>query len=94
MTCKGCYSDKQGVFNGEVAAHFPGIEGLNKSIVWVFPKLAICLHCGLAEFIVPERELQILKQGSPVEGAVVLLGENSRPSKNAKVRSVSPGIND
>jgi len=61
------------VFNGEVAVHFPGLEGLKKSIAWVFPKLAVCLHCGLAEFIVPERESQVLEQGSPVEGTIVLL---------------------
>ena len=58
-----------------------------------FPKLAVCLHCGLAEFIVPERELQVLDQGSPVEGAIALLKESGRPSKNVKVRSVSPIVN-
>jgi hypothetical protein len=71
MVCKGCHSEKQSVFNGEIAIHFPGLEGLDKSIVWVFPKLVVCLHCGFAEFAVPERELQVLTQGSPVEGAVV-----------------------
>jgi hypothetical protein len=30
--------------------------------VWVFPKLVICLHCGLAEFTVPEGELHLLAQ--------------------------------
>lgn len=72
MACKGCHSDKQGVFNGEVAIHFSGLEGLDKPIVWVFPKLAVCLDCGFTELTVPKRELQVLSQGSPVEGAVVL----------------------
>jgi len=72
MTCKGCHSEMQSVFNGEIAIHFPGREGLNKPNVWVFPKLVVCLHCGFTEFAVPKRELQVLKQGSPVEGAVVL----------------------
>lgn len=72
MACKRCASDRQGSFNGEIAIHSPGLEGLDKPIVWVFPKLVVCLHCGFAEFAVPEREMQVLLQGSPVEGAVVL----------------------
>ena len=72
MKCKGCHSDSQRVFNGEIAIHFPGLEGLDKPIVWVFPKLVVCLHCGFTEFTVPERELQVLSQDSPVKRAVVL----------------------
>jgi hypothetical protein len=94
MTCKGCHSDEQSVFNGEIAIHFPGLEGLNKSIVWVFPKLVVCLHCGFAEFAVPERELQVLTQGSPVKGAVVLTREGSRPSEKVRTKSISSGMND
>lgn len=77
MACKRCASDRQGSFNGEIAIHFPGLEGLDKPIVWVFPKLVVCLHCGFAEFAVPEKEMQVLLQGSPVEGAVVLTKEGS-----------------
>ena len=54
-----------------MALHFPGLDGLNKPIVWVFPKISVCLDCGLAEFIVPEKELEVLRTGAPVEGAVV-----------------------
>jgi hypothetical protein len=75
MTCKGCHSDEQSVFNGEAAIYFPGLEGLDKPIVFVFPKLVVCLHCGFTEFTVPVRELQVLRQGSPVDGAVVLTEE-------------------
>jgi hypothetical protein len=39
--------------------------------VFVFPKLVICLKCGFAELIIPERELRVLQTGTPVEGAVV-----------------------
>ena len=60
MSCKRCASDNIGSFNGEIAIHFPGLAGIDRPIVWVFPKLAVCLHCGLTEFTVPERELQIL----------------------------------
>jgi hypothetical protein len=63
MTCKRCPSDKQKAFNGEIALHFPRLEGLDQPIVWVFQETIVCLHCGFSEFIVPEGELQILSQG-------------------------------
>jgi len=72
MGCKACTSDNQSSFNSEIVIHFPGLKGLEKPIVWVFPKLAVCLRCGSTEFIVPERELRVLVQGAPLEGAVVL----------------------
>jgi len=72
MTCKRCRSDSHSVFNGETAIHFPGLKGLDKPIVWVFPKLAVCLECGFAEFTIPERELSVLATGEAVAGTVVL----------------------
>ena len=69
--CKSCQSDKGGTFNGEIALHFPGLRGLNKPIVWAFPKVAVCLNCGLAEFVVSEQELQVLATGKRVDGAIV-----------------------
>jgi len=80
MTCNRCHSEKQNVFNGEVAIHFSGLTGLEKPIVWIFPKLVVCLQCGFTEFTVPERELQVLEQASPVEGAVVLWPGKDDPS--------------
>ena len=53
-------------FNGEIAIHFPGLDGLDMPIVWVFPELSVCLH-----FKVPARELSVLKEGKTVEGALV-----------------------
>ncbi|HTT20240.1 MAG TPA: hypothetical protein VMG82_14920 [Candidatus Sulfotelmatobacter sp.] len=94
MNCKGCQSGKQSVFNGEIAIHFRGLEGLDKPIVWVFPRLVVCLHCGFAEFAVPERELQVLTLGSPVEGAVVLTKEGSGPSEKVRIKAASSGMND
>jgi hypothetical protein len=72
MSCKSCQSQSQREFNGEIAIHFPGLKGLDKPIVWTFPKLAVCLECGFTEFTVPERELCVLVKGEAVEGAVVL----------------------
>jgi hypothetical protein len=72
MVCKRCAFDNQDTFKGEIAIHFPGLKGLDKPTVWVFPKLAVCLECGFTAFTVPERELRVLVKGEAVEGAVVL----------------------
>jgi hypothetical protein len=39
MDCKSCQSEHQRNLNGEIAIPFPGLKGLDKPIVWVFPKL-------------------------------------------------------
>ena len=71
MACKRCSSVKLKAFNGEIAIHFRGIEGLSKPIVWVFPEVLVCLECGMSDFTIPKRELDVLVTGSPLEGAVV-----------------------
>jgi hypothetical protein len=63
VTCRSCGSDKQSKFTAEIAIHFPGMSGLEKPIVWVFPKLLVCLNCGNAELSVPESELGVLAKG-------------------------------
>ena len=76
--CKSCQSTPPNQFNGEIALHFPGLEGLNKRIVWVFPKIKICLNCGFAEFTVPERELRALDGSTAIDDARLLIDpENS-----------------
>ena len=45
------------------------------------------LHCGLTKFIVPERELQVLVQGVPVNGAVVSDKKVDRQTRMAKFPS-------
>jgi hypothetical protein len=65
MACKVCGSERLKTFNREVAVHLPGCEGQDESIVWVFPKVLVCLNCGSAEFAVPEDELSSLgKRGT------------------------------
>ena len=72
--CTSCRSENIKTLTGEIALHFPGLNGLNKPIVWVFPKILVCLECGVAEFAVPERELEVLRTETPVEGTAVPLG--------------------
>jgi len=62
--CKKCFSERTERFNGEVAIHFLGLEGVDKPIVWVFPDLTICLSCGVAEFEVPKEQLGGLQHGA------------------------------
>jgi hypothetical protein len=63
MSCKSCQSENQRTFNGEIAIHFPGLKGLDKPIVWVYPKLLACLNCGFTEFEIPEAEFRQLMEG-------------------------------
>jgi len=62
MQCESCQSENQRTLNGEIAIHSPGRDGLNKPIVWVFPKLLVYLNCGFTEFAVPKAELPGLAQ--------------------------------
>jgi len=63
MCCKSCQSENQRTFNGEIAIHFPGLQGLDKPIVWVYPKLLVCLNCGFTEFAIPETGFRQLMEG-------------------------------
>jgi hypothetical protein len=71
MGSKACASNNVKTFNGELAIHFPGREGLTKSLVWVFPRLDVCLICGSTNFTIPQEQLSLLRRGlaSPDAGA-------------------------
>ena len=62
MSCKSCQSEHQSNLNGEIGVHFPGLQGLDKPIVLVYPKLVVCLDCGFTEFAIPEIELRRLAE--------------------------------
>jgi hypothetical protein len=47
--------------------HLPGLENIDKPVIWVFPKLVVCMDCGIAEFVVPEAELRRLAGEEPME---------------------------
>lgn len=61
MSCKSCGSVNAMKLNAEMNLHFPGHEGLKKATVWLFPEVLICLDCGFAEFLIPEKELADLR---------------------------------
>jgi hypothetical protein len=68
VSCKACRSDRQEKFIAEVAIHFPGLIGLDKPTVFVFPQLWVCLSCGNAEFAIPESELRELAKSNAAAG--------------------------
>jgi hypothetical protein len=56
--CSSCGSSNQADFSSELVIHFTGRENLDRPGIFVFPKLLICLDCGLSSFTVPHAELQ------------------------------------
>jgi len=69
MICRRCESARK-TFPSEIAIHFPGLDGLKKPIVWLFPEVRVCLKCGTAEFVVPEKERDLLLDGTGVDDAI------------------------
>jgi hypothetical protein len=61
LQCKGCASHNLQSFSGELAIHFPGWDGLTKPLVFVFPKLEVCLDCGSTNFSIPKEQLNFLR---------------------------------
>ncbi len=62
MACVSCRSEKQGEFAAEMNIHFPGLEGINRAAVLVFPKLTICFDCGSTICALPANELRLLER--------------------------------
>ena len=77
MRCKSCKPESQLEFGAEMIVHFPGLEGLDKPVVWVFPKLLVCMDCGFTEFGIPETQLALLANGRGKSKA-------SRPQESAE----------
>lgn len=70
MRCSSCGSEKLGQYTGEIAIHFPGRDGLDKPLILIFPRVLVCLDCGIGEFAVPDAELrQLVEGGSPADSS-------------------------
>ena len=63
VTCWECSSDMLKDFDGELAIHFPGRDGLDKPSLLLYPKLKVCLKCGHAEFVVSDAQIEELEKG-------------------------------
>ncbi len=58
-----CGHNNERQFPAEINIHFPGMEGLEKPSVWAFPRLLVCLDCGLTQFQIAETQLRQLTEG-------------------------------
>jgi len=58
-----CGHNNRRQFPAEINIHFPGMEGLDRPSVWVFPRLQVCLDCGLTQFEIAETQLRRLTEG-------------------------------
>ncbi len=65
MSCLSCVSDDQVEFAAEMIIHFSGLKNLHKPGVGIFPRLLVCLNCGLSQFTLQEPELAHLVNGTP-----------------------------
>jgi len=63
MACKGCASENQYYFPGELTLAFPGIETLKISPVYASAEILVCLDCGHTELAIPEVGLRQLRKG-------------------------------
>jgi hypothetical protein len=69
MSCRACTSNSQTQFGSEIIIHFSGLKNLEKPTVMVFPKIAVCLDCGVTEFTIPEAQLRLLGERSAASTA-------------------------
>ena len=60
--CSFCQSANLREFPAEINIHFPGMEGMTKPTVWVFPRLSVCLDCGVAQCSIADAELDRLAE--------------------------------
>jgi hypothetical protein len=67
MSCRSRGSNNQVEHGAEINIHLNGDQ--DKTAVLVFPKLAVCLDCGVTEFKIPEAELRRLGQGGAASTA-------------------------
>ena len=68
MPCKSCGSVDRRKFSAEIGIHFPGLNNMDKPVVWVFPEVVVCLDCGTAELVVPKEKLRQLAKGDAAAG--------------------------
>lgn len=61
MACFSCRSENVKAFTSEIKIHFPGKANLTRNVL-AFPKLLVCLDCGLADVLLSEEELRNLRE--------------------------------
>jgi hypothetical protein len=64
MYCSSCASSRQAEFTAEVNLHFCGSYSLEHPGVLAFPKVLVCLDCGLSQFTTTTTQLADLVTGA------------------------------
>src|SRR6516162_1610683 len=68
MACSACGSTRLEKFESEVVIHFRRLKDIEKRPVVLSPELSVCLACGRAEFVVPEKQLSRFEKGDTAHG--------------------------
>jgi hypothetical protein len=69
MNCVLCASNNQAELSAEMMIHLRGLKNLDKPGVLLLPKVLVCFDCGFSRFIMPETELQALREGTAPSSA-------------------------
>lgn len=64
MYCPSCTSNRQAEFSAEVNLHFRGFGYLDEPGILAFPKVLVCLDCGLSRFTTTKPQLARLVAGA------------------------------
>ena len=65
MSCTQCGSLHETELSTEINLHVRGPANPDDAGIFVFPKLSVCLDCGLSQFIIEKRELaQIVERSA------------------------------
>ena len=68
--CKSCSSLNLVELDAEICFHFPNeLNGLNIDPIFAFPKVAVCLDCGLWQSNLSTEDLRTIKENARGEVA-------------------------
>jgi hypothetical protein len=70
MSCTRCLSLHETELNTEINFHLHGLANMDDSGIFVFPKVLVCLDCGLSQFVVEEQELAQIVERSARRGVL------------------------
>lgn len=62
--CRSCSSASITEVQAEMNIHFSGLRSLDQPSIFAFPRLLVCLDCGLTESILFEAELRQLRESA------------------------------
>jgi hypothetical protein len=64
MSCPSCASQNEAEFAAEIMIHLSGIQSVDDPGLLAFPKVLVCLDCGLSRFMTTDAQLRLLAKRS------------------------------